>query len=49
MVIVCRLAKAGYGTVRQVRYEMDAREVLQALYYEIFCSEYEEAYMELNK
>lgn len=49
MAIFCRLAKAGYGTLQQVRYEMDAREVLQALHYEIYLLDYEDAYMELNK
>lgn len=29
--------------------EMDARQVLQALNYEKFCSDYELAYMELNR
>jgi hypothetical protein len=40
--------KAGYGTLREVE-EMNARTVLQALYYESFISDYESAYMEMNK
>lgn len=28
---------------------MTAREVLQALNYETFCNQYEQAYLELNK
>ncbi len=42
-----RLVKAGYGTLREVR-EMTAREVIQALNYEKFRSDYERAYMEKN-
>lgn len=48
MAIFCRLVKAGYGTIREVK-EMDAREVLQAIHYEAFCDHYETAYMEMNK
>lgn len=49
MVIFCRLAKSGYGTINQIRTEMNAREVLQALHYEVFRSDFEDAYLELNK
>lgn len=49
MVMFCRLVKAGYGTLHQVRHEMNAREVIQALYYEIFLGDYTDAYVELNK
>jgi len=40
--------KAGYGSLPEVK-EMNAREVLQALNLEKFQSDYEGAYMELNK
>jgi hypothetical protein len=40
--------KAGYGSLREVQ-EMNAREVLQALHYENFLSDYEAAYFEVNK
>lgn len=43
-----RLVRLGYGDLEQVR-KMNAREVLQALDYERFCSQYETAYLELNK
>lgn len=36
--------KAGYGSLKEVR-EMTAREVLQAVYYEDFISNYEDAYL----
>lgn len=43
-----RLVKMGYGSFNEVR-ELDARVVLQAFHYEKFCSDYESAYVELNK
>jgi hypothetical protein len=43
-----RLVKLGYGSLDRVK-KMTAREVLQALYYEKFCDDYERAYMELLK
>jgi hypothetical protein len=43
-----RLVKAGYGSLKEVK-EMTAREVLQALNYEVFLSDYERAYFELNR
>jgi hypothetical protein len=49
MAIFCRLVKAGYGTLYHIREEMDAREVIQALNYEIFLNEYEDMFLELNK
>jgi hypothetical protein len=42
------LSKAGYGSLKEME-EMDARAVIQALGYETFTSDYEAAYMELNK
>ncbi len=43
-----RLVKAGYGSLAEVK-EMDAREVLQAIHYENFQADYENAYLEINK
>lgn len=48
LVYYLRLVKAGYGSMEDVK-NMNAREVLQALYYEKFLSDYEAAYMELHK
>jgi hypothetical protein len=46
-LILLRLVKSGYGTLKEVK-EMTAREVLQALAYEKFLSDYEEEYFNLN-
>jgi hypothetical protein len=43
-----RLVKAGYGTVEDIR-KMTSREVIQAINYEKFIIDYEEAYIEMNK
>jgi hypothetical protein len=43
-----KLVKSGYGTLKEVR-AMDTREVIQALHYEKFVSDYEAEYLELNK
>lgn len=43
-----RLVKAGYGDLKAIK-QMNSREVLQALSYEKFLSDYETAYRELNK
>jgi len=43
-----RLVKAGYGNFFEVQ-NMTAREVMQALYYEKFLTDYEQAFFELNK
>jgi hypothetical protein len=48
MLIHLRLVKAGLGSLNEVR-EFDARTVLQALFYEGFCDDYEKAFWELNK
>jgi hypothetical protein len=48
LLIYFRLVKAGYGTLAEVKV-MNAREVLQALSYEKFCSDYELAYLEINR
>jgi hypothetical protein len=42
------LVKAGLGSLTEVR-ELDARTVLQSLNYEKFWSDYEAAYLELNR
>jgi len=47
-LIFFRLSKAGYGSVNEIE-KWDARKVLQALAYEVFCSDYEAAWLELNK
>lgn len=43
-----KLSKAGYGPVSEIK-EWDCRTVIQALHYENFISDYENAYLELNK
>lgn len=40
--------KLGYGSLNQVK-EMNAREVIQALNYDRFLSDYEGAYLEMHK
>jgi hypothetical protein len=40
--------KAGYGSLAQVK-QMNVREALQALHYENFLSDYERAFIEMNK
>jgi len=47
-LIYFKLSKAGYGTVNEIE-QWDARRVLQAIHYEKFLSDYEDAYMDLNK
>jgi len=47
-LIHLRLVKAGLGSLAEVK-ELNARTVLQALNYEKFCSDYETAYLELNR
>jgi hypothetical protein len=46
--VIFRLSKAGYGSVDEIE-KWNARKVLQALYYEEFCYDYENAYLELSK
>lgn len=48
LMIYFRLAKEGYGSVREIE-QWDARKVIQAINYEKFCGDYEAAYMEVNK
>ena len=48
LIIYFRLVKMGMGDFFTVQ-KMTAREVVQALYYEQFLSDYEAAYIELNK
>lgn len=47
LLIYLRLVKAGYGKLEDVR-KMNAREVIQALYYEKFISDYQTAYMKMR-
>lgn len=49
LLIYFRLCKEGYASSVKEAAEMDARTVLQALNYEKFCSDYESAYLEINK
>lgn len=48
LFIIYKLVKAGYGNIEVVK-NMSSREVLQALAYEKFVGDYQDAYMELNK
>lgn len=48
LIIYFRLVKMGMGDFFTVQ-KMTAREVVQALYYEQFLSDYGAAYIELNK
>lgn len=49
LLVYFRLCKAGYaGSIKEAR-ALDARTVLQALYYETFMADYERAFLELNK
>lgn len=43
-----RLVKAGYGSFGEVK-KMSAREVVQALHYEGFISDYEQEYLRINE
>lgn len=43
-----KLSKAGYGSLNEVM-EMDARKIIQLINYEQYCSDYESAWMELNR
>lgn len=49
MIYYFRLCKAGYARSVIEAMELPARVVLQAIYYESFCSDYEAAYLEVNK
>lgn len=49
LLIYFRLCKAGYASSVKEASKMDARTVLQALAYENFLSDYEQAYIDLNK
>jgi len=48
LLIFFKLVKCGYGSLSEVK-EMNAEEVLQALFYESFCSDYQSAYLEASK
>jgi len=47
-LIYFRLSKAGYGSINEIK-KMEARVILQALHYEGFCADYDNALIELNK
>lgn len=47
MIILFRLVKSGYGSFEEVS-RMNAREIIQAVHYENFVSDYESSYVELN-
>lgn len=49
LVIYFRLCDAGYAQSIADAAKLDARTVIQALYYEKFKSDYEQAYIEINK
>lgn len=49
LVTMLQIVKAGYAPTIEEAEKMDARQVMQALYYEEFLSDYEMIYMELNK
>lgn len=49
LLIFLKLCKCGYARSVLEASELDAKTVLQALSYESFCTDYERAYMELNK
>ena len=49
LLIHLKLCKAGYASSVSEAKEMDAREVLQALNYEMFLADYEETYLEINR
>lgn len=48
LLVLFRLVKAGYGSLNEVS-SMTAREVIQALHYEKFMTDFESAYIEANK
>ena len=48
LLTMFRLVKAGYGTWEEVN-RMNAREVLQALFYEKYLSDYEGAYYDRSQ
>lgn len=45
LLIFIRLSKAGYGTIEDIK-RMNAREVIQAMAYENYLSDYQEAMLE---
>jgi len=49
LLIYFKLCKAGYAASVTEAARLDARTVLQALNYEKFNSDYERAFMEMNK
>ncbi len=49
LLVYFRLCKAGYASSVTEAAGLSARVVLQALHYEKFCNDYENAYLELNR
>lgn len=49
LLILFKLCKAGYASSVKEAAELDARTVLQAIHYEKFCTDYQDAFSELNK
>lgn len=49
LLLYFKLCKAGYASGLEEAKKMTAREVMQALAYEKFCTDYEAAFLELNR
>lgn len=48
MAWALRLSKAGYGNFQEIM-EWDSESFLTVLEYDIFCSDYDEVFFELNR
>jgi len=48
LLVYFRLCKAGYASSVKEASEMDARTVIQALHYEGFCNDWEQAFLEIQ-
>lgn len=49
LILEYRLVKAGYGTLKEVREFFSVRDFIQALHYDGFSSDYEAAFMQVNR
>lgn len=49
LLVYLRLCKWGYATSVMEAKTYDARTVMQAFAYEMFCDDYERAFLEVNK
>jgi hypothetical protein len=49
LLVYFKLCKSGYASSVAEAATMDARTVLQALNYDTFCSDYESAFLEMNR